>query len=56
MSAGALLARLPEAPLPGKKVIDAALNLIGKIAAWLDCTRMAATHLRIEPALRDALG
>ncbi|KPK16581.1 MAG: hypothetical protein AMJ62_05130 [Myxococcales bacterium SG8_38] len=33
---------------------DAALNFIGKIAAWLDCTRMAATHLRIEQALRDA--
>lgn len=33
---------------------DAALNFIGKIAAWLDCTRMASTHLRIEQALRDA--
>jgi Sulfotransferase family len=33
---------------------DAALNFIGKIAAWLDCTRMAATHLRVEQALRNA--
>ena len=33
---------------------DAALNFIGKIAAWLDCGRMAATHLRIEQALREA--
>ncbi|MBW2405321.1 MAG: hypothetical protein JRF42_16345, partial [Deltaproteobacteria bacterium] len=33
---------------------DAALNFIGKIAAWLDCSRMAATHLRIEQALREA--
>ena len=33
---------------------DAALNFIGKIAAWIDCTRMAATHLRVEQALRDA--
>jgi hypothetical protein len=33
---------------------DAALNFIGKIAAWLDCTRMAATHLRVEQALREA--
>jgi len=33
---------------------DAALNFIGKIAAWLDCTRMAATHLRVERALRDS--
>jgi hypothetical protein len=33
---------------------DAALNFIGKIAAWIDCTRMAATHLRIEQALRNA--
>jgi len=32
---------------------DAALNFIGKIAAWIDCTRMAATHLRIERALRE---
>lgn len=32
---------------------DAALNFIGKIAAWIDCTRMAATHLRIEQALRE---
>ena len=32
---------------------DAALNFIGKIAAWLDCGRMAATHLRIEQALRE---
>ena len=32
---------------------DAALNFIGKIAAWLDCTRMAGTHLRVEKALRD---
>jgi hypothetical protein len=31
---------------------DAALGFIGKIAAWLDCTRMAATHLRVERALR----
>jgi hypothetical protein len=31
---------------------DAALNFIGKIAAWLDCTRMASTHLRVEQALR----
>lgn len=31
---------------------DAALSFIGKIAAWLDCTRMAGTHLRIEHALR----
>jgi hypothetical protein len=33
---------------------DAALSFIGKIAAWIDCTRMAATHLRVEQALRDA--
>ena len=33
---------------------DAALNFIGKIAAWIDCTRMAATHLRVEQALRAA--
>ncbi len=32
---------------------DAALNFIGKIAAWIDCTRMAGTHLRVEQALRD---
>lgn len=32
---------------------DAALNFIGKIAAWIDCTRMAGTHLRIEQALRE---
>jgi hypothetical protein len=32
---------------------DAALNFVGKIAAWLDCTRMAETHLRIEQALRE---
>jgi hypothetical protein len=32
---------------------DAALNFIGRIAAWLDCTRMAATHLRVEHALRE---
>ncbi len=32
---------------------DAALNFIGKIAAWMDCTRMAATHLRVEQALRE---
>jgi hypothetical protein len=32
---------------------DAALNFIGKIAAWLDCTRMAGTHLRVEQALRE---
>ncbi|MFW2389033.1 MAG: sulfotransferase family protein, partial [Polyangiales bacterium] len=31
---------------------DAALNFIGKIAAWIDCTRMASTHLQIEQALR----
>ena len=31
---------------------DAALNFIGKIAAWIDCTRMAATNLRVEQALR----
>ena len=33
---------------------DAALNFVGKIAAWIDCTRMAATHLRVEQALREA--
>ncbi len=33
---------------------DASLNFIGRIAAWLDCGRMAATHLRVEQALRDA--
>lgn len=33
---------------------DAALNFIGRIAAWLDCGRMAATHLRVEQALREA--
>ena len=33
---------------------EAALNFIGKIAAWIDCTRMAATHLRVEQALREA--
>ncbi len=32
---------------------DASLNFIGKIAAWLDCSRMAATHLRVERALRE---
>ena len=32
---------------------DAALNFIGKIAAWLDCSRMAATHLRVEQAIRE---
>lgn len=32
---------------------DAALSFIGKIAAWLDCTRMAGTHLRVEHALRQ---
>ena len=32
---------------------DAALNFIGRIAAWIDCTRMAATHLRVEQALRE---
>ena len=32
---------------------DAALNFIGRLAAWLDCTRMAGTHLRVEQALRD---
>lgn len=31
---------------------EAALSFIGKIAAWLDCSRMAATHLRVEQALR----
>ncbi len=32
---------------------DAALNFIGKIAARIDCTRMATTHLSVEKALRD---
>ncbi len=32
---------------------EASLNFIGRIAAWLDCTRMAATHLRVEQALRE---
>ena len=32
---------------------DAALNFVGKLAAWLDCTRMAGTHLRVEQALRE---
>ncbi len=32
---------------------DASLNFIGKVAAWLDCTRMASTHLRVEQALRE---
>ncbi|MDH3655579.1 MAG: sulfotransferase [Myxococcales bacterium] len=32
---------------------DAALNFIGRIAAWIDCTRMAGTHLRVEQALRE---
>lgn len=32
---------------------DAALNFVGKIAAWIDCSRMAATHLRVEHALRE---
>ncbi len=32
---------------------DAALNFIGKIAARIDCTRMATTHLRVEKALRE---
>ncbi|NNK06931.1 MAG: sulfotransferase [Myxococcales bacterium] len=32
---------------------DAALNFIGKIAAWIDCSRMAGTHLRLEQALRE---
>ena len=32
---------------------DAALNFIGKIAAWIDCTRMAGTHLRVQQALRE---
>ena len=32
---------------------DAALSFIGKIAAWIDCTRMAGTHLRVEHALRE---
>ncbi|MCZ6807303.1 MAG: sulfotransferase [Deltaproteobacteria bacterium] len=35
---------------------DAALNFIGKIAARIDCTRMATTHLRIEKALRETSG
>ena len=38
--------------LTGSLNQDSALNFIGKIAAWLDCTRMAATHLRVESALR----
>lgn len=33
---------------------DAALSFIGKIAAWIDCSRMASTHLRVEQALREA--
>lgn len=32
---------------------DASLNFIGKIAARIDCTRMATTHLRVEKALRE---
>jgi hypothetical protein len=32
---------------------EAALSFIGKIAAWIDCTRMAGTHLRVEQALRQ---
>jgi len=32
---------------------DAALNFVGKVAAWIDCTRMAATHLRVEQALGE---
>ncbi len=32
---------------------DAALNFIGKIAAWIDCSRMAGTHLRLERALGE---
>jgi hypothetical protein len=32
---------------------DASLNFVGRIAAWLDCTRMAGTHLRVEQAFRD---
>lgn len=32
---------------------DAALSFIGKIAAWIDCSRMAATHLRVERAIRE---
>ncbi|MBT8467899.1 MAG: sulfotransferase [Deltaproteobacteria bacterium] len=32
---------------------DAALSFIGKIAAWIDCTRMAGTHLRVLQALRE---
>ncbi|HSN84577.1 MAG TPA: sulfotransferase [Polyangiales bacterium] len=47
-------ARIALAALTQSLNEDAALNFIGKIAAWLDCTRMAATHLRIEKALRDA--
>ena len=32
---------------------EASLSFIGKIAAWIDCTRMAGTHLRVEQALRE---
>ncbi len=32
---------------------EANLSFIGKIAAWIDCTRMAGTHLRVEQALRE---
>jgi hypothetical protein len=32
---------------------DAALNFIGKIAARIDCTRIATTHLRVEKAIRE---
>lgn len=39
--------------LTGSLNEDAALSFIGKIAAWIDCTRMAATHLRVEQELRQ---
>lgn len=32
---------------------NAALNFIGRIAARIDCTRIATTHLRVERALRE---
>lgn len=35
---------------------DAGLSFIGKIAARIDCTRMATTHLRVERALRETAG
>ena len=40
--------------LTGSLSDEAALSFIGKIAAWIDCTRMAATHLRIEQAFAEA--